>query len=100
MMKFIENNLAILVPAIVTIASGILSTYLYLENKKIKKYATERDMKRRKASLEKLRNEHRSNNWMLATLGEKEKEQNEFICREKELLAEIEYLEKVLKIRE
>ena len=96
-MEFIRNNLSILTTIAVLIVSGIFNIYQYFENKKLKKYATEKDLKRRKASLEKLRNEHRSNSWMLIKLGEKEK--NDFIYREKCLLAEIEYLEKNLKIR-
>jgi hypothetical protein len=95
-MEFVKNNLAILVTASIAVISWIFNIYQYRENKLLKKYGTEKDLKRRKASLEKLRNEHRSNSWMLVKLGEKEKEKNEFICREKELLAEIEYLEKIL----
>lgn len=98
-MEFIKNNLAILITATIALTSGIFNIYQYFENKKLKKYATEKDLKRRRASLEKLRNDHRSNSWMLSRLGEKEQEKNEFICREKQILAEIEYLEKVLKIK-
>lgn len=64
-----------------------------------KNYGTEKDLKRRVASLEKLRNDHKSSDWMFATLGDMEKEKNEFKYREKCLMAEIEYLEKVLKIK-
>lgn len=95
-MEFVKNNIAVFIAAIFTIVSGIFNLCLYLENKRLKKYATEKDLKRRLASLEKLRADHRANGWMLAKLGEKETEKNEFICREKELMAEIEYLEKVL----
>ena len=95
-MEFLKNNLAIII-SIIIIISGCFNIYQYIENRKLRKYGTEKDLKRRQASLEKLRNEHRSNDWILVTLGEKEKEKNEFICREKELMAEIEYLEKILK---
>jgi hypothetical protein len=95
-MEIVKDNLAILLTASIAIVSGIFNAYQYFKNKKFKRYGTEKDLKRRKASLEKLQNEHRSNSWMLVKLGEKEKEKNEFICREKELMAEIEYLEKIL----
>lgn len=97
-MNFIKDNLSILTTIAALIASGIFNIYQFFENKKLKKYATEKDLKRREASLEKLRNDHSANGWLLK-MGEKEKEQNEFICREKQLLAEIEYLEKILKIK-
>lgn len=96
-MEFIKNNLAILITAAIAIASGIFNLHLYYENKRLKNYATEKDLKRRKASLEKLRNEHRSNSWLLVKMGEKEEEKNNFIYREKCIMAEIEYLEKILK---
>lgn len=97
-MNFIKDNLSILTTIVALIVSGIFNIYQFFENKKLKKYATEKDLKRREASLEKLRNDHRANGWLLR-MGEKEKEQNEFTCREKQLLAEIEYLEKILKIK-
>jgi hypothetical protein len=98
-MEFVKNNIAIFISTAIVIISGCFNVYQYIENKKLRKYGTEKDLKRRKASLEKLRNEHRSNNWMLVTLGEKEKEKNEFVYREKCLLAEIDCLEKILKIK-
>jgi hypothetical protein len=96
-MEFVKNNFVLIVSSIIAIVSACLNVYQYFENKQLKKYGTERDLKRRMASLEKLRNNHKFNDRLYITLGEKEKEKNEFICREKELLAEIEYLEKILK---
>lgn len=96
-MEFFKNNLAIIVSTVIATVSACLNVYQYFGNKLLKRYGTERDLKRRKASLEKLRNNHQSNGWLLRDLGEMAKEKNEFICREKELLAEIEYLEKILK---
>jgi hypothetical protein len=95
-MEFIKNNLSILTTIVALVISGFLNIYQYFENKRLKKYATEKDLKRREARLEKLRNGHRFNSQMLLRLGEKEKEKNEFICREKEYIAEIEYLKKIL----
>lgn len=98
-MEFIENNLSVLTTILALIISGAFNIFQYFENRKLKNYSTEKDLKRRIASLEKLRDDHRSNNWILAKLEEREKEKNEFICREKQLIAEIEYLEKILKIK-
>ena len=95
-MEFVRNNLEIIVSFIIAVVSACFNVYQYFENKRLKQYGTEKDLKRRRASLEKLRNRHQSNSWLLTRLGEKEEEKHEFICREKELLAEIEYLEKIL----
>lgn len=98
-MELIKNTLIILVPLCIAIVSGIFNVYQYLENKKLKKYATEKDLKRRRASLEKLRDEHKTNRRMLSRVGEIEKDRIDFNYREKCILAEIELLEKVLKIK-
>lgn len=98
-MEFLNNNLAIIISAI-TIISGCFNFYQYIENRKLKRFATEKDLKRREASLERLQNNYESkkaNSLGLNMPGEEEKEENEFICRKKEIEAEIEYLEKVLK---
>jgi len=94
-MEFLKNNLAIII-SVVTILSGCFNIYQYIENRKLKKYGTEKDLKRRQASLEKLHNDHNDPVLKPMRLGEIAKDQNEFAYREKCLKAEIEYLEKIL----
>lgn len=101
-MDFIKNYLSILTTIVALIISGIFNIYQFLENKRLKKYATEKDLKRREASLDKLRDDYSNNkkyNFALSILGEDERKENEFKYRERCLVAEIEYLKKILKIK-
>ena len=97
-MEFTKNNLAILI----AIISSCFNFYQYFENKKLKKYSTEKNLKQKQASLEKLYNDYKNykaNNLGLPIIGEKEKKENEFKHRKKCLIAEIECLKKILKAR-
>jgi len=96
-MEFLKNNLAIIISTTIAITSACFNVYQYFENRLLKKYGTEKDLKRRKASLEKLQNDHGNPFMKPIYLGEIAKEQSDFKYREKCLKAEIEYLEKILK---
>lgn len=91
---------------ILNIVLGVSAVCLYFENRKLKKYDAEKDLKRREASLEKLIADYKNYSGDLLArfgagvgAGEEEKKESEFKYREKCLNAEIEYLEKVLKIK-
>lgn len=103
-MDFIKNNLSILTTILALIISGIFNFYQYFENRKFKKYAREKDLKRREASLERLRNDYKNYKAFesykpVGLMGKNKKKENEVRHREKEILAEIEYLKKILKIK-
>lgn len=98
-MEFIKNNLAFLVSTIIAVINGGFYLYQLSENKKLKKYATERDLKQRQADLEKLHSDQHGIYDMPVFFGEKEKKQSEFNHKKKHLEADVEYLKKVLKIK-
>lgn len=93
MFDFIKNNLTVFVSVAIAFISSCFNVYQYISNKQLKKYNAEKELKKKKADLEKLQKDSNSE---LYLIGIDDKRINDFECKEKHLIAEIEYLEKVL----
>lgn len=92
-----------MISKILNIILAVVTAYFYFENKKLKKYNTEKELIMKKAELLKLNKDH-----LEITVGagaydykksmfDMSKEENEYYYRISCLEAEIEYLEKILK---
>lgn len=97
-MDFIKSNLTVFVSVIAVFVSACFNAYQYFENRQLKKYSTEKDLKKKKADLEKLINDYKHKQYeMLIFPKDSIKRKNDFNHKKKHLEAEIEYLEKILK---
>lgn len=93
MPDFIKNNLAVFVSVIFAFISACFNIYQYMENKRLEKYSTEKDLKKKKADLEKLQKDCDGELYLISI---DDRKINDLKCRERHLMAEIEYLEKIL----
>lgn len=89
---------------ILNIIQAILLLYFYLENRKLKEFETEKKLTIKKAELAKLLNDHYQNlvgvdiYLQNVSFSDRQKEENNFDYKKICLEAEVEYLEKILKI--
>ncbi len=103
--EFIKNNLAIFISTSIAILGAIFNFYQYLLNRKLKKYSAEKDLKQKNAELVKLIDNHYQNSagtvnfYGSASFSDFQKEENKFYYEKSCLEVEIEYLEKILKIK-
>lgn len=100
MFDFIKNNLTIFVSVAIAFISACFNIYQYISNKQLKKYNAEKELKKKKADLEKLINDYNHSNYEILIFPEDvAKRENGFNHKKKYFEAEIEYLEKILKIK-